>query len=99
MTTKKFPKSWRKWAQLPERDRWNTLQDLDRLSYDHVSSWILGAMREVEKENEQALTQAENKGAKLYADKLLKELDNYNGDELISLFWLRDKIRKELRGE
>jgi len=38
------------------------LQDLDRLSYDHVASWILGAMREVEKENEQALTQAESKG-------------------------------------
>lgn len=45
-------KSWAEWRKLPVEKRWEALQGMDRLSYDHSASWIEGAMDESRRENE-----------------------------------------------
>ena len=35
---------WKRWIKLPDSEKWTELEKVDRLSYDHATSWIVNAM-------------------------------------------------------
>ena len=39
---------WGKWLKLSPKKRWDALQAWDRLSYGHVDSWIISAIKYAE---------------------------------------------------
>ena len=70
---------WRKWIKLPHFQKWEELQKIDRLSYDHATSWIVNAMSFQEEQT---------------AEQIFKELEKIQLEEQVGFLETNNPITR-----